>query len=302
MNRTQKTASRRRFIRRGMEFSGGVLAVPALSGALAADPGKTESGDTGPVNETLKTIQSLRTIHGDFSEKQVPEREVKAIIGASIRAANASNMQTYSIIVTRDAAKIQKLTGYRGSCLLLYCADHNRVIDVAKHLGYEFYADNIEAFITSSTNTILAAQTAVIAARSLGIDSLLTNGIHRGNMERIWDILELPQKSCFPLIALILGYPKAEPPYRKGRLGGPGVIHYERFQRLSKSELEEVVRQHDDTALHLGLIDDWQRGGHKHYLDWFYKEWARGGAKPTASETQMFRRLKKSGYIDLQSA
>ncbi|MGA2327993.1 MAG: hypothetical protein ABSH05_17075 [Bryobacteraceae bacterium] len=44
-------------------------------------------------------------------------------------------MQTYFIIVTRDAAKMQKLTGYRRSCLLLYCADHNRTIDTAKPIA-----------------------------------------------------------------------------------------------------------------------------------------------------------------------
>jgi len=54
MNTARKVASRRRFIRRGMEFSGGLLAVPALS----------QTPDRGPVNETLKTTQSPRTIHG----------------------------------------------------------------------------------------------------------------------------------------------------------------------------------------------------------------------------------------------
>lgn len=283
-----KAASRRRFIRSGMELGGGLLVVPALS----------QTPDAGPTNDTLKTIHSLRTIHGDFSDKQVPDREVKAILGATIRAANASNMQSYSIIVVRDAAMMQKLTGYRGSCLLLYCADYNRTIDTAKHMGYDYHAENMEAFITASTNTILAAQTAVIAARSLGIDSLLTNGIHRGDMERIWTLLELPQTSCFPLIALILGYPRTEPDHKKGRLSGPAVIHYEKYHRLTKDELDHIVLQYDDKAM--PLSEDWKKKGYKHYLDWFYKEWARG--RQITSETQMFKRLKKSGFVDLAGA
>ncbi len=259
MKGLEKTASRRRFFRRGLEVGGGLLAVQA--------------GQAAPANETLKTIHSLRTIHGDFSDKQVPAEQVQAILDASIRAANASNAQTYSIVVSRDAAKIQKLTGYRGTCLLLYCADYTRLADVAKHLADPFSTVDMEAFVTSSTNTILAAQTAVIAARSMGIDSLLTNGIHRGDIERLWEILDLPQESCFPLIALILGYPKSEPASRTGRLQGPGVVHYEKFHKLSAPELDEIVRQHDDPALHLGLNDGWRERGHKHHLDWFYKEW-----------------------------
>lgn len=208
-------------------------------------------------------------------------------------------MQSYSIVVSRDAAKIQKLTGYRGNCLLLYCADFTRAVDTARHLGHEFYADNMDALVTSSTNTILAAQTAVIAARSLGIDSLLTNGIHRGDMQRLWDILDLPRNGCLPLIALILGYAKAEPAHKTGRLRGPGVVHYERYHRLAKPELEELVRQHDDESLHLGLNEDWRKKGFQHYLDWFYKEWV-SGRKPATGEGAMLKRLKQSGFIDGQ--
>lgn len=290
MTITRQAASRRRFIRRGMEFGGGLLAVPAF----------TQTPDPGPSNETLKVIHSLRTIHGDFSDKQVPDKDVQTILGASIRSASASNAQTYSIIVVLDAAKMQKLTGYRGSCLLLYCVDHNRTSDTAKHLGYNVYEDNMSAFITAGINTILAAQTAVIAARSMGIDSLLTNGIHRGDMERVWTILELPQTSCFPMIALILGYPRTEPTHRKGRLSGPGVIHYETFHRLTKDELDKIVLQYDDKTMQLSQSEGWEKKGHKHYLDWYYKEWARG--RQTVTETQMFRRLKKSGYVDLAAA
>jgi len=195
MNTSRKAASRRRFIRGGMGIGGGLLAAPAFS----------QTSDASQRNQTLKVIHSLRTIHGDFSDKQVADADVQTILGASIRAASASNTQSYSIIVVRDAEKMQKLTGYRGSCLLLYSVDHNRTTATAKHLGYDVYEDNLSAFITSAMNTMLAAQTAVIAARSLGIDSLLTNGIHRGDMERVWTILDLPQTSCFPLIALILG-------------------------------------------------------------------------------------------------
>lgn len=287
MPTTRQAASRRRFIRRGMELSGGLLAAPAFS----------QTSDASPGNETLKVIHSLRTIHGDFSDRQVPDKDVQTILGASIRAASASNMQTYSIIVVRDAATMQKLTGYRGSCLLLYCVDHNRTIDTAKHLGYDTHADNMEAFITAGINTTLAAQTAVIAARSMGIDSLLTNGIHRGNMERVWTILDLPQTSCFPLIALILGYPRTEPSHRKGRLTGPGIIHYEKFHQLTKEELDKIVLQYEDKSMQLSQSEGWEKKGHKHYLDWFYKEWGRGGQ--TVAETQMFKRLKKSGYVDL---
>jgi nitroreductase len=257
------------------------------------------------VNETLKTIHSLRTIHGDFSDKAVPDEAIQLIIGASVRAANASAYQSYSIVVVKDGATIAKLTGYRGSCLLLYCLDYTRIHDSAAHLGYRFQGEDMESFVTGSTNTILAAQTAVIAAKSLGIDSLLTNGVHRGDMQRVWDILGLPEQYCFPLIALILGYPAKEPAYMKGRLSGPGVVHFGRYHRLSKTELDEIVRQYDDKARHLGLVEDWDQKGHKHYLDWLYKDWLRVPSAPASQppvESQISKLIRKSGFAESQGS
>ncbi len=52
--------------------------------------------------------------------------------------------------------------------------------------------------------------------------------------------------------------------------------------------------------MQLSQSEGWEAKGYKHYLDWFYKEWSSG--KPTTTETQMFRLLKRSGYIDLAGA
>lgn len=279
--------SRRRFIRGGLA-AGAMTAAPAAA---------AEAPDSHASNPTLATIHRLRSIHGTFSDRRVRDDDVETILAASVRAANASNMQSYSIVVSREPGKIQALTSYRSPCLLLYCADYNRLLDVAGHLGHEFHADNLEAFVTSSTNTILAAQTAVIAAKSLGIDSLLTNGIHRGDMERAWSILGLPQRACFPLIALLLGYAKEEPGRRIGRLRGPGVVHYETYRRATNVELDRIVAQHDDPASNLALNDTWRTKGHAHYLDWFYKEWVTG-RKATTSKGPMLKRLEKSGFVD----
>ena len=292
MGKSDQGPSRRRIFRNGIDVCTGLMAAAALPAAASAP-------STG--NETLKTIQSLRTIHGDFSDKRVPDSDVEVILDACVRAANASNMQSYSIIVSRDPAKIKKLTGYTSGCMLLFCADYVRIVDTAKLMGYDYFADNAEAFVTSSTNTILAAQTAVIAARSMGIDSLLTNGIHRGDMERNWEILDLPQIGCFPLIALLLGYPKTEPGAQKGRLKGAGVVHQEKYRHATKEELEKIILQHDDPAAHLALNDEWKSKGYKHYLDWFYKDWSRAG-KATTAEGRMAKRLRKSGFIEPQSA
>jgi nitroreductase len=299
-----KTESHRRtFLKQGAALGGGLLLLGTKAQSISAAATETNpaSGTATSANETIKTIRSLRTIHGNFLDKPLPDTALETILHASVRAANASNMQSYSIVVVKDRKKMKDVCTYQGSCMLVYCVDFNRLKASAEHMGYSYFPDNMTGFVTASVNTALAVQTAAIAARSLGIDYLITNGIHRGDMERVWQLLDLPTSHCFPLIAMVLGYPTAEPAHQKGRLSGPGVIHYEKYHRLTKDELDELVRQYDDPERHLALEEGWKAKGHQHYLDWYFKEWL-GDSKPTAQETQMLRLLKRSGFVELQKA
>ena len=288
---TQK--NRRDFLKNSALLSSGAILAQAHS--LHAATPETRAL---PGNETLKTLHKLRTIHGNFKDQAIPDEQIEQILQASIRAANSSNMQTYSIVVVKDRQKMKQVCQYQGSCLLLYCVDYSRLKASATSLGHPFYPNSIVHFVTACINTAFAAQTAVIAARSLGLDCLTTNGIHRGNMERVWRLLDLPKKHCFPLIAVVMGYPTQEPDYLKGRLDGVGVIHRDAHHKPTPEELEAIAHQYDDKEKHIALNDDWGQQGHKHYLDWLFKVWCKHDAKPTEQETQMLSMLKQCGFVE----
>lgn len=298
----KRNNSRRIFLKRSALISGGLLLLGSKTPTPQAAGSEIEPSVALATanNETLKTISSLRTIHGNFLDKPIPESALKTILKASVRAANAANVQSYSIVVVKDRTVMKQVCTYQGGCMLLYCVDYNRLIASAEHLGYSYFPDNMTAFVTASINASLALQTAAIAARSLGIDYLITNGIHRGDMERVWKILDLPQKYCFPLIAIVLGYPTMEPAHLKGRLDGTGIVHYEKYHRLTKEEIEDQVRQYDDPVRHLALEENWKAKGYKHFMDWWFKE-RLGGAQPTMRETQMLRLLKRSSFVEMQT-
>ena len=224
------------------------------------------------MNETLKTIHSLTTTHGDFTDRPVRPEDLEAIVQASLRAANASSRQCYSLIAVEDRQTIFKLCGYNGAAAIVYCVDYNRLVDTAAFLGEKYSVDGFMDFITGSTDTILAAQTGAIAARSLGVDSLFTNGIHRGDISRVYNILNLPDQYCVPLIMLVLGY-REQPRQPRGRLDGAGVVHHGEYRRITKARATEITGLYDEKENRLGIDSDWSSSGYEHYLDWFFNEW-----------------------------
>lgn len=225
------------------------------------------------MNEALDVIQGLRSTRV-FLEKEIAGSDLETILASSVRAANASARQSYSIIVVDEKQALKEFF-YCGNKALVYCVDYTRLVDVAKHLGHSYEPRGFGYFVAGVTDTALVVQTAVIAAKSLGIDSLITNVVHR-RTGRIYELLELPEKFCFPIVAVCLGYSAEKPAFKKGRLRKLGVVHYGKYRRLSKEELDRLVALYDDENEHLGLLpkDQWESLGFSHYLDWFYKQWS----------------------------
>ncbi|HWQ45232.1 MAG TPA: nitroreductase family protein [Longilinea sp.] len=251
------------------------------------------------MNPTLETIHSLRTIHGDFSTRDVSNEDLEQVLASATCAANASARQSYSIIVIDDRERMRELFSYQGSRALIFCVDYNRIMAAAMHLGQEFDNTDIIGFITGSMDTMLAAQTAVIAAKSLKIDTMITNGLHRNNLDKVYELLNIPQTSCFPLVTVILGYAQKEPVYKKGRLSNEHIIHYGQYHLPDDNQLKKVVAEYDDHTRHIGMIDNWEELGFNHYLDWFYTKWT---GKPDTEKVakgkvlEIQERLRKSGF------
>ena len=124
--------------------------------------------------------------------------------------------------------------------------------------------------------------------------------MHRGDMGRLWKLLDLPPAHCFPVIALVLGYPKEEPAHLKGRLDGAGVVHEGKYHHLTPEETEEVTRVYDDESRHLGLDygGNWKADGHKHYLDWMFTAWMKRSPRPAGQADPMQELVKRLGYLE----
>lgn len=245
------------------------------------------------MNETIQSIYKLRS-ERQFCSKPIAQEDLEAILEATVRTANSSSRQAYSVIVLTDQEKMKAACGYSGAALLVFCVDQNRLVDIAEYMQQDYKKSTTIDFITGGTDAVLAAQTAVIAATSLGIDSLITNGVHRQNFAALYELLNLPKEYCFPMIGVVLGYSaKPETKSYKGRMT-KGVIHYDTYHHLTKEEIEEEIAAFDSREKKYGLTSytQWEEMGFKHYYEWFYQVW--NGTQedvfyPVLKETKFFQ-------------
>jgi nitroreductase len=248
-------------------------------------------------NETLETLKKLRTIHWNFNEKEVTDEEISIIIKHSMRAANATNLSNYSIIVVDDVDVIKKITGKpcKSKCLV-FCLDYNRIAATASHLGYDYVpGKGWYGFIGNIFDVSILTQTAVIAAKSLGIDSLITNAIFRQDIRDIKKILKLPEKYCFPVMTVLLGHSDKPDSQTTGRLSAKHVVHKGTYTPISDIPHEEIIAEFD--TIYPECINE----QYPRYLDWYHKVWEKPSEDtkrgiPSKLDEQLYEVLRESGF------
>lgn len=223
-------------------------------------------------DKILDSIKTLRSVHDEFNDKEVSDEIINKIINCSMKSANASNVQRYSMILLEDSDLIYDITGKRtAKKAIIYCVDYNRIINTAKfiNLTYEPGVDNWYDIISSIFDVSALAQTAVITANVLGIDSLITNGILRKNQKNIKEKLNLPPKYCIPIMAVLFGYYDEPNVEVKNRLSAEFIVHKNIYHDLKAEQYEKIVNEYDE--IYPEYIDE----THQHYLDWFYRDWCK---------------------------
>ncbi|EKQ54457.1 MULTISPECIES: nitroreductase family protein [unclassified Clostridium] len=232
------------------------------------------------MNKVLETIYSLHAVHGNFTSKPIEEEKIRTILDACVNAQNASNRQSYSIIVIRGEENVQKIIscGYKAPIALLFCVDFNRIHDIGEYLGYPSDNDNLFSYLTAHTDAVLAAQTAIMAATSLELGTLCTNSIHtlyRKNLIDLYKELNLPDEHFFPVTALLIGYEDKTnvPNYKNGRLKDAGIVHYDTYKKLTAEEKESIIETVNNPENHFSTKGR-EKGNCDTYLEFYYTKWA----------------------------
>jgi nitroreductase/FMN reductase [NAD(P)H] len=175
-----------------------------------------------------------RRVTRRYRPDPVPDALLDAVLAGAQSAPAKSDLQQYSILVTRDPAKIAAVADAIGTMpwikeapiLLLFCGDIRRGRQVCAQHGRAHANDSIDTFLNASADAALALGFCVMAAEAVGLGTCPISYV-RNNLDLVAKLFALPQ-GVFPLAGLTLGFPAARNE-TSPRLPPSVVVHRETY-------------------------------------------------------------------------
>ena len=186
----------------------------------------------------MKAHRSIRK----FSDREVDDQTLEAIIAAAQCAATSHFVQAYTVIRVRDMKKRQAIAELAGSqdwvarapVFLVFCADFNRLETVCNIHDTVMEKGWAEQFVTATVDAALLAQNVLIAAESLGMGGVYIGGI-RNDPQTVCNLLEIPDQA-YPVFGMCLGWPAQDPP-PKPRLPVDAVLYTDRYPQQHDTDM-----------------------------------------------------------------
>lgn len=216
------------------------------------------------MNQTLAVIHNRRSTR-KFADVPITREEKEAILQAAMRAPTAGNMMLYSIIEVEDQALKEKLAvtcdnqPFIASApfVLIFLADYQRWVDLFNWSGAPLAASQNGALprlpqegdlVLACCDALIAAQTAVIAAESLGIGSCYIGDILE-NCEQHRALLNLP-RFTLPVTMLCFGRPFAarEHPRLTKRFEREYIVHRDTYTPVESSDFPRMLERGEAPA------------------------------------------------------
>lgn len=210
------------------------------------------------MNPVIELIQNRKSVRA-YLDKSILQTEKDTIIKAALRSPSAGNMMLYSIIEVNNQSAKDKLVKTcdnqpfiaKAPLILLFLADYQRWYDYFIVCGVQQICDegNIEMrkpeegdLFLACCDALIAAQSAVIAAESLGIGSCYIGDIME-NYENHKAMFNLP-KYVFPITLVCFGYPTRQQKDRPltGRFDKKYVVYQDQYKRLTSKDLDAMYQ------------------------------------------------------------
>ena len=216
-----------------------------------------------PVIETILQRKSVRA----YEKKEIAAEVREELLHSTLRAPTAGNLMLYSIVEVTDQRIKNKLVKTcdnqpfiaRAPLVWLFLADYQRWFDY-------FVASDVEQLceqkktpmrkpeqgdlFLACCDALIAAQTAVIGAESLGLGSCYIGDIME-NYEAHRDLFNLP-KYVFPICLLCFGYPTRQQLDREQtrRFQEKYIVFENQYRRFTREEFSEMFHDMHEQTFH----------------------------------------------------
>jgi nitroreductase len=165
----------------------------------------------------------------------IPDDVMERVLTAGLRASSSGNMQTWSVVVTRERALRERLVEphmgqgmvLEAPALLTFCADFHRMRRWLALSGAEVHFDDPFSFMVAAIDATIASQNVALAAEAEGL-GICYLGSTLANCDRIGAILDLPEH-VVPVVGMVMGSPAEDPPLRD-RLPLSALVHHETYR------------------------------------------------------------------------
>ncbi len=212
------------------------------------------------MNETLRLLMERKSMRA-FSDEPITPEEKALILSATMRAPTAGNMMLYSVLDITDQALKEKLAETcdhqpfiaTAPLVLIFCADYRRWMQKFAAVGCDGGnpAKPEEGNLLLSCNdAIIAAETAVIAAESLGIGSCYIGDVLEQAETHI-EILNLPEY-VMPISMVVFGKPTEQQKNRKqlDRFPTEMIVFENAYRDLTEAELAQFGNERNIEAFY----------------------------------------------------
>jgi nitroreductase len=232
-----------------------------------------------------------------FTSQQPANEVIDYILQKSIRASNTGNMQPYSIVVTTDAALLERLNAChyhqpasKAPVQLTFCADFNRFSKWCLQRSAQPGYSNFLSFLVAYGDAMLASQNACLAAEEKGL-GICYLGTVLYNADKIIEILGLP-KGVVPVASIALGYPAEQPPLTD-RLPLEAVVHRETYRDYSPEDIDRLYKVKEELSFHQELL----AVNKKETLSQIFTDIRYPKSTNEAVSAKLFEVLKNQGFL-----
>jgi FMN reductase (NADPH) len=250
------------------------------------------------MNEIINFLNSHGSVR-QFTGESISAEDEKLIVTTAQRSPTSCNFQAYSIISVRGQSKKDRLAelscnqAHVSECslFLLFCADLNRMRQLAIERGYEFYGEETDIFIVATVDATLVADRAMMAAQALGYGGVMVGGLRSG-IEEVSELVQLPE-CVYPVVGMSLGKP-TKPPQIKPRLPKEAVWFKERYQA---ERIEGCIADYDIAISEFGSLKgrEIDPDGYPDYEGTY--SWSEHTARRMADSSPQGRRLHMLSYL-----